>query len=371
MAYLRKLPSGLWQATVRHPSGRRITRTDPLKQVVRDWAADQERAISRGVWRDPRAGRITVKQWHERWWAARVVEDSTRRGDAGTFDLHILPSWTDWPLAKIRRLDVQAWVRGLEQADVGRSAIRRAYNLLSVMLADAVLEDLLAESPCRSIELPEVASRPPQWFSRGQVDRILAELVEPHRTMTELMVWTGLRWGEAAGLTADRVDWLRGRLHVVETLTQGGKVKPYPKSSRSRREVPVPPHVVGALSQLVGDRADGLVFVTRRGSRPLSGSNWRKAWYAAIERATAKDKKSPVPAWPPHTCRHTAASWLVQDGVPLYDVQRLLGHETFATTQRYAHLAPDAHGAVESAWKSRLLTHQRRMAATGPEPEGA
>jgi integrase len=35
--------------------------------------------------------------------------------------------------------------------------------------------------------------------------------------------------------------------------------------------------------------------------------------------------------------RHTAASWLVQDGVPLYDVQALLGHESFKTTERYAN----------------------------------
>jgi site-specific recombinase XerD len=58
--------------------------------------------------------------------------------------------------------------------------------------------------------------------------------------------------------------------------------------------------------------------------------------------------------------RHTAASWLVMDGVPLYDVQALLGHESFATTQRYAHLAPDAHSRVIASWSRRAdasLTH--------------
>jgi site-specific recombinase XerD len=58
--------------------------------------------------------------------------------------------------------------------------------------------------------------------------------------------------------------------------------------------------------------------------------------------------------------RHTAASWLVQDGVPLYDVQALLGHEDYATTQQYAHLAPDAHSKVLESWARRpdaRLTH--------------
>ncbi len=44
--------------------------------------------------------------------------------------------------------------------------------------------------------------------------------------------------------------------------------------------------------------------------------------------------------------RHTAASWLVQDGVSLYDVQALPGQEDYATPQRYAHLSPDAHSKV-------------------------
>lgn len=62
------------------------------------------------------------------------------------------------------------------------------------------------------------------------------------------------------------------------------------------------------------------------------------------------DQAHKIRWFPPKVMRHTAASWLVQDGVLLYDVQALLGHESFATTQRYAHLAPDAHSRVLESW---------------------
>ena len=351
MASFRRLPSGLWQASVRLPGGRRVTRSDPLKGVVRAWAAEEEQRASRGAWRDPRGGRVTVAEWHARWVAARVVSEGRRRGDESVWRLHIEPHLGSWQLAALTRMEVQGWVRRLEVAGVGLSAIQRAFATLRTMVHAAVDEGLLDVSPCQRVALPRVPTRPPEWFTRAEADRILAVLGEPHRTMAALMLWSGLRWGEAAGLTAGRVDWLRGTLQVVGTVSQDGVRQELPKTAGSRREVPVPAHVLEGMAALLAQRpggADRLVFVTRRSARPFCGVNWRVTWRAALERAG-------VPYRSPHACRRSAASWLVQDGVSLYDVQRLLGHSSPVMTARsYAALAPGAHAPVTSSWARRV-----------------
>jgi len=392
MAYIRRLESGLWQATVRLPNGKRVSRTSPRKGDVKAWATKLEADIQSGTWRDPRLGRMTFGEWDERWWAARVVEEETRRGDRAQREHRILPQWQDWPLGKITRLDVQAWIRRMEKDGVPAPTIRRTYNLFALMVRDAVIEGLIGETPCVRIKLPPVEPQLPRWCTRDQVDRIKAELPTGHAVMTELMVTSGPRWGEAAAVVGrerpdgrgNPVDWARRKLRIVGSLTQYGKWKEYPKSSASRREIPLTAEVCEGMAALLQGRSpDSWVFVGRRrspvtGDYPtLSGANWRKVWTAAIERANERiaeenrrrppgEQIDPIPAYHPHDCRHTAASWLVQAGVPLYHVQHLLGHESFATTQRYAHLAPDAHDAITDAWE-RMATHERR---TGRERKG-
>lgn len=369
--YLRHLKSGKWQATVRLLDGHRVTYTAALKGEARDWAADQEQRIRTGTWRDPRTTRVLLRQWWGRWYAARVVEDHTRRNER-TAVKRVLDAFGGRSIGSIGRVEVQAWVHAMQAEDTGRHAIRQAYNLLRACMTAAVDEGIIDVSPCRRITLPPTDPKAPEWFTQEQVDDIVAALREGipdkghghkgnltyprHAAAVELMVWTGLRWGEMAGLRIGDVDWLRRRIRVVGARTQAGRWKDYPKSSRSRREVPVPERVINMLAPLAGDRGDGeALFLSKRSSRPWSAGNWWRIWTDAVARAKA-------PAYSPHSCRHTCASWLVQAGVPLYDVQRLLGHESFATTQRYAHLAPDAHEPIEEAWV-RIVTHQRRTAS--------
>jgi len=93
VSYIRKLPSGKWQATVRGLDGRKHTMTDPLQKVVKMWATDQEAKFGQGDTRDPRAGDIRVGDWHARYAAASGVERITAAKNTSLWVTHCEPKW--------------------------------------------------------------------------------------------------------------------------------------------------------------------------------------------------------------------------------------------------------------------------------------
>src|SRR5688500_12653536 len=113
MAYIRRLPSGRWQATVRHPSGRKVTKTDPLKRVVASWAAETESAIRNGTIASERGRGLTVRQWHRKWSESRNLAATTAHNEKLRWDAYVEPQWGDWPLRSIGRIEVQTWVTKL------------------------------------------------------------------------------------------------------------------------------------------------------------------------------------------------------------------------------------------------------------------
>jgi integrase len=238
-----------------------------------------EAQFSLGAVRDPRVGEMSFREWHDRWWEARVVEPHTLRGNASSIRIHVMPHWAGWEMRAISRMDVQGWIRQLIEDGVGAATIARAYNLMSSIMRAAVDDDVIPVSPCRRIDLPQIAVKPPQWFTLDQAQGILDELPPGWRTMCLVGFYTGLRWGELSGLHRHRIDQRRSRLFVVEVNSKSG-IKEYPKSSRSRREVPLPPHVMEALERHIHRLdQDALVFTTQtkgRAGRRLDDGNWRR-----------------------------------------------------------------------------------------------
>lgn len=365
MAYLRKLPSGKWQATVRHPSGKRITHTDDLKGRVATWARDLEASFARGEVRDPRAGRITIGEWYERWIAARGVDQNTRDRIRSGWDTHCADQWATWPMDAITRMEAQEWVRvverkrrarhrGREAGDdaptISAATVHSVVQVMSSLYAAAMSEHppIVVTNPFAKLDLPPIAPRPVDFLSHDEAAALVAELDRNYppvwAAVVETGLWVGLREGEMFGLAGDRVAWLRQQVEVTRVHTRHG-MREYPKTRKSHRVVPVPPHVLERWSALMEDRPrDALLFTGAHGA-PVDDSRFRhRVWTPAVKAAGVR------PA-PPRIMRHTAASWLVMDGVDLYRVQALLGHESFATTQRYAHLAPEAHDRVRESWR--------------------
>lgn len=346
-----KHPGGLWQASVylpiRLPNGqqKRATRSHPLKGAVRAWAVDLEAKIAAGTWHQPRAGELTLAQWRVIWSASRFAAESTWQKDESHWRRYIAPAFGGHPLTEITRERLLVWVKTLIKRRLGAWTIRASVAHLSAMLQVAVDTKRLPTNPARGLDLPRADAKPIFYWTRTEAKALLSQLAGPDALLADLDLHIGMRIGEVLGLRRLYVDADRWLIHVVGVQTRSGW-REYPKSSRSRRPVPIPLHLRARFSvHIDGLHPDDYLFPTARG-HPWNDRNFARRVFdpavaaAGIRRGT------------PHDMRHTAASWLVQAGVDLYRVQALLGHESYATTQRYAHLAPDAFEAVQAAWTS-------------------
>jgi integrase len=155
----------------------------------------------------------------------------------------------------------------------------------------------------------------------------IPEVGAQYRALILVLGFCGLRWGEVAALRVKRVDLLRRRLTVAESVTEvrGRLVWGTPKS-HATRSVPIPRSLTSAFAEVMaGKGPDDLVFTTWRGN-PLRNLNFRRDVFdRAAEDAGVKDLT-------PHELRHTAASLAVSAGANVKSVQRMLGHASAAMT---------------------------------------
>ncbi len=316
-----------YRARYRDPSGRQHEKRFARKIDARRWLEEATSALVTQTWTAPERGRVTVVVWAEQWLAAQVgLKPSSRQRYANLLRAHVLPAWGTHRLADIRHPDVAAWVAQTLERGFAPATVRHAHRVLSLLLDLAVRDGRIPRNPAQRVPLPRITRDEPRFLTRDEVER-LADSAGDDGDVIRLLAYTGLRFGEMAALRVRRVDFLRRRLTIAESVTEvaGQAVFGTPKTHQ-QRTVPLPEMLVDALSRrCAGKHRDDFLLATPSGT-VLRLRNWRRVVFdPAVHAAGLTDVT-------PHDLRHTAASLAVASGATVKAVQRMLGHASAAMT---------------------------------------
>jgi integrase len=179
-------------------------------------------------------------------------------------------------------------------------------------------------------ELPECT---PPFFTRADFHKLLECVKEGWlKDVIVFAVLTGMRRGEIMNLKWSDVDLLNKYVRVETSKT-------FKTKQGKRRIVPLNDTVISLLKAKEGKSPSEYVFT-------LNDEKLYEDWVGHLFKSyVIKAKLNGRLHF--HSLRHTFASWLVQDGVSLYEVQKLLGHSSSSVTEVYSHLQPEQmHGTV-------------------------
>lgn len=202
---------------------------------------------------------------------------------------------------------------------VANGTVNRMLAVLRAVLRKAAMEwEMIDKAP--NIKLMKLSATRIRWLSKDEALRLLQELPEHLADMAEFSLATGLRAANVKELSWSQIDLARRVAWI------------HPDQAKAKKAIPVPLNetAVQVLRRRFGIH-DEWVFTFK--GKPIVQHN-TKAWTKALKRAGITEFR-----W--HDLRHTWASWHVQNGTSLAELQQLGGWASYAMVLRYAHLAPE------------------------------
>lgn len=220
-----------------------------------------------------------------------------------------------------------------KKGDMGPQTINRTLASIKAMMRKAEDWDLIGQQKWRTIKKIKVAKGRVEFFTADELGVLMAHTASmsaeqpldkrpPWITVTFLGSRAGLRRAEIHNLMWTDIDFDRGLLSVTP------KKDWHPKDYECR-DIPMPTDLIKHLQKL--PKRGPYVVYDKYGGR-LSIDSYTAYYGREVKKCGLTGNV--------HKLRHTYASHLVQNGVDLYTVSKLMGHSSIKTTEIYAHLSP-------------------------------
>ncbi len=264
-------------------------------------------------------------------------------------EISLFHNWLDseighLPFDKIKPFNLEKIKKNMLDAGRAPRSLQYCFAVFRQVWNYARMNDLInADSPTTKVKLPKVENQRLRFLSQEEATNLLNLLKcksKQVHDMTLLSLHTGVRAGEIFSLTWGVVDFRNSSVLIRDAKGKARHVYLTVATQKTFQDM------------YNGQAASELVFKDKNGKRIIKTS---KTFGRTVKELGfnngVTDRRDKVTF---HTCRHTFASWHVQNGTDLYTVKELLGHSTIQLTERYSHLKPDGLKKAARQFEKKL-----------------
>lgn len=344
-----KKPNGAWRAQV-SLNGTRLSFTADTRGECQTWIKKTINQIDNGLTLD--GAQSCLNEYLPSWLTS--IKSSLR---PTTWELythmaehHILPALGALKLKDLRPDIIQRFYNTKLGQGTGERTIQLIHVVLHRSLEQAVNLGTLPRNPTEAVMRPEYSHAEMKILDESQVSQLMISLQgDRHEALLQLALATGMRQAELLGLKWSDLDWNHQTIRVQRQLRRDfhlGEPFAAPKTKSGRRTIALGSTSIQKLRehwerqnqerQQTGARwqENDLIFPSSVGT-PLNYSNLVKSFKESLKTAGLPDIRF-------HDLRHTAASLMLNHGVPVIVVSRMLGHSKVSITlDIYGHVIPE------------------------------
>ncbi|MFJ6239054.1 tyrosine-type recombinase/integrase [Streptomyces griseus] len=393
-----KLPNGKWGSISRDDEGKPFY----TERSAEEFAHGLEVDVRRKVFLNPQDGKITVGDWVDIWIESIELSPLSLRDYKSRLRAVILPAWGSTAVRDITQVAYRTWELALRKQGYAENSISGIRTVFRTLMQDAVASKLRADNP-----IPDgTAGRRGKYKSKRDVEEKIyptahqALLVARNGlalrgpSMYALVLtsfYTGLRIGELAGLTQDRLqldDRGQGPRILLKYQSQyiDGKPTLVPAKYDSARGLIINSGLAALLRELVGSKPGEFVFTAPKGGRLLIGGDfyadtWRPMVDGRAPKPTVRGRRAlpgirsvaGIEGMVPHGLRHGQKVLLDEAGHPRVAVEERMGHTLQGVEGTYSHTTLSMELAIaaslQASWEAALGLPDDE-AGYGPVPVG-
>lgn len=292
---------------------------------------------------------ITVREWADIWLRTYKsgVEYNTKKMYDITIRNMISPYLGDVKLKDLKTAHLQKVVNSNTDKHRTLEIFRITMNQ---MLEQAIINDLIIKNTAKGLKLPtKNKTTSKRALTNEEIQKIKGiELDARTKCFVFLLMYTGIRRGEALALTKNDIDFDSGVITINKNLVMKGNVseiKYSPKTASGFRTIPILEPLKEILEQHINSIETDLLFTTQKGET-ITQTSYRRMWQKFEKAIGTKEITA-------HIFRHNFATILYNAGVDMKSAQQILGHSNInVTLDIYTHL--DAQNKQNAADKLNL-----------------